>query len=137
MLNAVEWRLGTGEHFGIARVFVVAAEAVEAERSLRLAQTRVGQLVEDTSQIVEEVDGYLASLGIDQCPALLEHLDDLDPKVLGLDWNDIRHRRWIMNLLQWLHNYQTSALSPPLGQAGPARITRKIGPLSQGHGGCG
>jgi len=88
MLLAAEWRLGTGEHFGITRVFVVAAETVEAERSLRLAQTRVGQFVEDASQIVEEVDGCLASLGFDQCPVLLEHLDDLDPKVPGLDWND-------------------------------------------------
>ena len=98
MLHAAEWRLGTGEHFGIARVFVIAAEAVEAERSLRLAEAGIAQFVEDASEIVEEVDGYLASLGFDQCPVLLEHLDDLDPKVPALDWNSIRHQRCIMNL---------------------------------------
>ncbi len=38
MVHAVEGRLGPSEHFGIPRVFVTAAEAVEAERSLRLEE---------------------------------------------------------------------------------------------------
>jgi len=95
MLFAAKWRFGTGEHIGKTRIFVVAAEAVEAESSLRLAKTRIGQLVEDTSEIVEEVDGYLTPLGFDQCPVLLEHVDDFDPKVSALDWNGFGHRHWM------------------------------------------
>ncbi len=93
MLDPLEWRFGGSADLGKTRVCVEAAKAVDAQCGLGFRQRFVGNLVEDASEIVEEVDGYLASLGFDQCPVLLEHLDDLDPKVSGLDWKGIRHRR--------------------------------------------
>jgi hypothetical protein len=79
-----------------------SGEAIETECSLSFTQFGKRQFVEDTSNIVEEVDGHFTPLGLGQCPVLLEHIDEIDPKVPALDWNDIRHRRWIMNLLEWL-----------------------------------
>jgi hypothetical protein len=62
MLRSAEWRFRAGEHFGNTRIFVVAAEAVEAERSLRFTQVGITQFVEYASEIVEEVDRHLAPL---------------------------------------------------------------------------
>jgi hypothetical protein len=48
-------------------------------------QGLVGNLVEDASEIVEKVDRQLISFGFDECPILLEHVDNLDPEVATLD----------------------------------------------------
>ena len=106
MLAPSEWRFRGSEDLGKTRVCIVAAKAVDAQCGLGFRQRFVGNLVEDASEIVEEVDGYLASLGFDQCPVLLEHLDDLDPKVPALNGNGIRHRRWIKRLSERLSHSQ-------------------------------
>ena len=116
MIHTAEWRLGASKHLGIAQIFVVTSEAVETEGSLRRAEARVSQFVKDASEIVEEVDGHLTSLGFDQCPVLLEHIDDFDPKVPALDWNDIRHRR----------------LKSLSGQAPHPKIRYATSPVTQG-----
>ena len=85
MLDPSEWRFGGSADLGKTRVGIEAAKAVDAQCGLGFRQRFVGNLVEDASEIVEEVNRDLVSLGLDECPVLLEHLDHLDPEVTALD----------------------------------------------------
>ena len=93
MLDPSEWRFGGSADLGKTRVCVEAAKAVDAQCGLGFRQRSVGNLVEDASEIMEEVNRHLISLGLDECPVLLEHLDYLDPEVATLGWNDLPLRR--------------------------------------------
>jgi hypothetical protein len=85
MLGSPEWRFGRSDDLGKIRICIVAAKAVEAQCGLSFMQRSVGDLVEDASEIVEKVNCQLISIGFNERPVLLEHLNNLDPKVSALD----------------------------------------------------
>jgi hypothetical protein len=91
MLAPSEWRFGGSADLGKTRVCIEAAKAVDAQCGLGFIQRSVRNLVEDAAEIVEKVNRHFVSLRFNERPVLLEHLDDLYPKVPALDWNDIRH----------------------------------------------